>query len=471
MVPASDNDSRKAEEITELVREIRERVRARYPDSSAANGGIALADLMPLVHARDAAEAKVAAIGSVNPRPGGPLNAVIQWVKRNIARGLDWFIRDQVVFNRQAMACVEATIEALNEVNRTLIKLSLPIGELRGEAAELKDVRSHWTAWRAEWEQKLFLNETQFLRSLADLQIAFQHRATLMETNFRDIVKSQHSDYLGALDRSTLDIQKRLWADLQKIRLEYDRLIHSELRVVRQHVLAATHEPAAAGLSAPTAPSQEPRPEIDYLRFAERFRGSEEYVRNSFKFYVPLFSGRKDVLDIGCGRGEFLELMREAGVPARGIDLSRESVALCAHKGVRAEVADLFRYLGDLPEFALDGIFCAQVVEHLPPDRIPEFIRLAAQKLVRDGIIVIETPNPECLAIFATHFYLDPTHTRPVPHPLLAFYMEEHGLGGIELHRRSPAVDSIPELAEVPQGVRDALFGGLDYAIIGRKLT
>ncbi|PYT26982.1 MAG: hypothetical protein DMG57_19625 [Acidobacteria bacterium] len=471
MVPASDNDSRKAEEITELVREIRERVRARYPDSSASNGWIAVPDLMPLVHARDAAEAKVASIGSVNPRPGGPLNAVIQWVKRNIARGLDWFVRDQVVFNRQAMACVEATIEALNEVNRTLIKLSLPIGELRGEAAELKDVRSHWTAWRAEWEQKLFLNETQFLRSLADLQIAFQHRATLMETNFRDIVKSQHSDYLGALDRSTLDIQKRLWADLQKIRLEYDRLIHSELRVVRQHVAALSHEPAAEAIPARPAPSQEPRPGMDYLRFSERFRGSEEYVRNSFKFYVPLFSGRKDVLDIGCGRGEFLALMHEAGVPARGVDLSREWVALCVQKGLRAEVADLFRYLGDLPDFALDGIFCAQVVEHLPPDRIPEFIRLAAQKLVRDGLIVIETPNPECLAIFATHFYLDPTHTRPVPHSLLAFYMEEHGLGGIELHRRSPAVDSIPELAEVPQGVRDALFGGLDYAIIGRKLT
>ena len=210
---------------------------------------------------------------------------------------------------------------------------------------------------------------------------------------------------------------------------------------------------------------------MDYLRFAERFRGSEEYVRNSFKFYVPLFSKRKDVLDIGCGRGEFLELMREAGVPARGIDLSREWVQLCAQKGLRAEVADLFRYLSDLPDFALDGIFCAQVVEHLPPDRIPEFIRLAAQKLVRDGLLVIETPNPECLAIFATHFYLDPTHTRPVPHPLLAFYMEEHGLGGIELHRRSPAVDSMPELAEIPKGVRDALFGGLDYAIAGRKLT
>jgi 2-polyprenyl-3-methyl-5-hydroxy-6-metoxy-1,4-benzoquinol methylase len=471
VVPASDKDSRKAEEITELVREIRERVRARYPDSSAANGSIAVPDLMPLVHARDAAEAKVAAIGSVNPRPGGPLNSVIQWVKRNIARGLDWFIRDQVVFNRQAIACVEATIEALNEVNRTLIKLSLPIGELRGEAAELKDVRSHWTAWRAEWEQKLFINETQFLRSLADLQIAFQHRATLMETNFRDIVKSQHADYLGALDRSTLDIQKRLWADLEKIRLEYDRLIHSELRVVRQHVAARSLESATEAIPAQPTPSQQPRPGMDYLRFAERFRGSEEYVRNSFKFYVPLFSGRKDVLDIGCGRGEFLALMHEAGVPARGIDLSSEWVALCVQKGLRAEVADLFRYLGDLTDFSLDSIFCAQVVEHLPPDRIPEFIRLAAQKLVRDGLIVIETPNPECLAIFATHFYLDPSHTRPVPHPLLAFYMEEHGLGGIELHRRSPAVDSIPELAEVPQGVRDALFGGLDYAIIGRKLT
>ncbi len=110
------------------------------------------------------------------------------------------------------------------------------------------------------------------------------------------------------------------------------------------------------------------------------------------------------------------------------------------------------------------------MVEHLPPERLPEMIRLAASRLERDGAIAIETPNPECLAIFATHFYLDPTHQRPVPHPLLAFYLEEFGVGNIEVRRLSPAVESMPSLRSLPEDFREAFFGGLDYAITGRKL-
>ena len=110
------------------------------------------------------------------------------------------------------------------------------------------------------------------------------------------------------------------------------------------------------------------------------------------------------------------------------------------------------------------------MVEHLDPFRLPELIRLAASRLERDGVLAIETPNPECLAIFATHFYLDPTHTRPVPHPLLFFYMEEFGLGGIEVHKLSPAMETMPALASLPADFREAFFGGLDYAIIGKKL-
>ena len=475
MAPGKDNDPLKTEELAELVRAIRERVRVRYPAVTDGAAPVTLVDLTPLVHARDAAETKVAAIGSVNPRPGGPLNALIQSVKRAVSRGLDWFVRDQVTFNRETMACVEATIEALNEANRTFVSLANQIGalhtgmaELHGDAQELKDIRAHWLAWRADWERKLALNEMQFLRSVADQQSAFQYRATLMESNFRDMVKAQHADYLGALDRSTLDIQKKLWADLDRVRTEYEALIHNELRIVRQR---AAHL-APSGITAPAAPAAAPAlPAFDYGRFAERFRGAEEYVKAGQKFYVPFFTGSKEVLDIGCGRGEFLELMQEAGIGARGIDLSPESVEQCRGKGLKAEFADLFVYLDGLADASLDGIFSAQVVEHLPPERIPEMIRLAAQKLARGGVLVIETPNPECLAIFATHFYLDPTHTRPVPHALLAFYMEESGVGRVEVHYRSPAVESMPALTGLPEDFRNAFFGGLDYAIIGRKLV
>jgi 2-polyprenyl-3-methyl-5-hydroxy-6-metoxy-1,4-benzoquinol methylase len=484
-------DDDKIAELTAIIQTVRDRVRSRYPEP--ADGGaagdpqnpairIAVADLLPIVHARDAAQAKIASIGSVNPRAGGLANKLIQGVKKTIARSLQWFVRDQVTFNRETISAIEAVMEALNEHNRILVSLAAQTNEhlaaavrplveqmdlLKAETIELKDIRKHWIEWRADWERKVAVNEIQFLRNAADIQGAFQHRVGVMEANFRDMVKGQHAEYLGALDRANIDIQKRLWADLEKMRGDYEHLIHTELRMIRQRVSTA------APLEAPAAPVTAPAvkgPDFDYGRFAERFRGSEDYVRRAAEFYKPYFTGLSNVLDIGCGRGEFLETMRESGVPARGIDLGEESVALCRNKGLNAEAADLFAYLATQPDAEFDGIMSSQVVEHLAPERIPELVRLCAAKLRRGGVLAIETPNPECLAIFATHFFIDPTHTRPVPYQLLTFYMEEAGLGRIEVHRLSPAVESIPELADLPENFRNRFFGGLDFAIIGRRL-
>jgi O-antigen chain-terminating methyltransferase len=482
------DDSAKAAELTAIVEAVRARVRARYPEPNGAAGGVgvAIADLMPLIHARDAAQAKIAAIGSVNPRRGGLANRAIQMVKKTIARTLQWFVRDQITFNREVVSALEAVIEALNEHNRALVSLAAQVNErdqalaaqmnerdqaLEPELRGMKDMRSHWSELRGNWESRVTANEIQFLRSVADLQGAFQHRSTLMETNFREIVRAQHSDYLGALDRTTVDIHKSLWADFQKVRAEYGQMIHDELRIIR------LRQPApAVPATAPAPPSQVPASasaaplDLDYTRFAFRFRGPEEHVRRTEEFYKPYFAGCRSVLDIGCGRGEFLELMREMEVPAQGIDLGEESVAQCREKGLRAEVADLFGYLGPDKNGEFDGIFASQIVEHLDPARLPEMIRLCAASLRRGGILAIETPDPACLAIFATYFYLDPTHTRPVPHALLEFYMEEAGLGSIEVHELSPAVESMPELSELPESFRKRFFGGLDYAILGRKL-
>jgi O-antigen chain-terminating methyltransferase len=162
--------------------------------------------------------------------------------------------------------------------------------------------------------------------------------------------------------------------------------------------------------------------------------------------------------------------MKSEGIPARGIEQSEELVALCRSKGLDAARADLFEYLSAVPEISVDGLFCSQVVEHLAPAAVPELIRLAAAKLAPGGVLAIETPNPECLAIFATHFYLDPTHTRPVPPALLAFYVEEAGFGQIETHRFAPAVESMPVLAALPEEFRAAFFGSLDYAVVARRL-
>jgi 2-polyprenyl-3-methyl-5-hydroxy-6-metoxy-1,4-benzoquinol methylase len=521
----TDSESAESTKIAELgaiIQAVRDRVRARYPEGDAngyaaeVNGTgasaphsprqpirVPIADLMPVIHARDAAQAKIAAIGSVNPRAGGPLNQLIQAIKKTVARALQWFVRDQVAFNREAVSAIEAVIEALNEHNRVLVSLATQANEqieytrgdardltkhvtervpemvaeiytsLQGqlsdliqEARELKDIRSHWPEYRADFDRRVAANEIQFLRNVADLQAAMQHRTTLMDSNFRESINAQHQQFEVSLARANLDVQQQVWRDMEKIRQEYDRVIHTELRLIRQRAKTAGVPPVEVPIAA--APGE--AASFDYGRFAERFRGGEDYVRRNVEFYEPYFAGRENVLDIGCGRGEFLEMMRQIGVPAQGIDLSDESVAQCREKGLQAEAANLFPWLTAAGEQAYDGIFSSQVVEHLDPQALPGMIRLCASRLRRGGLLALETPNPECLAIFATHFYLDPTHTRPIPHPLLAFYMEEAGLGSIEVHELSPAIETMPELAALPVEFRKKFFGGLDYAIIGRKL-
>ena len=366
---------------------------------------------MPLIHARDAAEAKVAAIGTVNPRRAGPGNWLIQWAKRGVARALDWHVREQVEFNRAVMACVQAALEALKETHRAMAS---------------EDFRVRWEEWRKGFESRHSTEEIHILRTISELQAAFEQR-----------VKQQHGEFTDALDRNTTEVQQRLWKDLQQVRAEYDELIHRELKVIRQRLLAQAAPPGA-----PSPVAMEPAPvSIDWLRFAEQFRGWEEHVREHQRRYIARFAGAVDVLDLGCGRGEFLEAARDASLVARGIDQNEECVALCHAKGLEAQQADLFSYLSSLADDSLGGAFCSHVVEHLPPTQLPSLAILLARKLGAGALVVIETPNPECLEIFATHFYIDPTHTRPVPPVLLRFYLEEAGFGNIEIERFSPVFD------------------------------
>ncbi|MGA3189740.1 MAG: class I SAM-dependent methyltransferase [Bryobacteraceae bacterium] len=476
---AADND----DELTAAIHAVRDRVRARHPENGLGLEGVTAADLHPLLHARDAAEAKVAAIGTVNPRPPGLKNNIAQWFKRKIARALDWHVREQVEFNQASMRCVQASLEALAETNRALAALAShhhalheeiatfrreEVAALLREAQELKDIRTHWNQWRVGFEERRAATEIHLLRTVSELQSAFQLRATLQEQNFRETARQQHREFTDALDRTTLDVQKRLWADLEEIRVQYEKLIHNELKVIRQK---------AAATSPPPSPDAIPLPitthiniDIDWFRFAENFRGPAEAILDRQRHYVLRFAGSAPVLDLGCGRGEFLQAARDAGLAANGIDQSEECVALCRSKGLHAEQADLFAYLDALPDQSLGGIYCSQVVEHIDPHRLPDLVALMGKKLRSGSLAIIETPNPECLAIFATHFFIDPTHTRPVPPRLLGFYMEEAGFGRLEIERLSPAIDSMPALAELPQAFREQFFGGLDYVIFGRKL-
>ena len=481
-----------SEQVVAVVEEIRERVRDRYQKKVVEIADFELPALDSLGQARDAAGDKVASIGSVNPRPSGLLNTVIQASKRAVARLLNWFVRDQVEFNRAALRYMDRNLEASIEQNHNLLR----VAKLAAAQTHVEDMMAYWKQWRPAMEEKLTQIEIQFLHCVREMESGARDRDAKWAKELQKI----HQNYVNELRRTADEIknkfwedlrklqdaidemQTRFWEDLKKLRTENERLIHTELRLIRQRATAtlaprgATSPPPAPSPATPaTEEGDEARPAVfDYARFEERFRGDEAYVSESQNFYLPYFQNCRRVVDLGCGRGEFLSRLREQGVQASGVDAHPDAVATCREKHLDVEHGDLLAFLSRQPDESIDGIFCAHVVEHLPTDLVPGLMFLANQKLGPDGILAIETPNPACLATFAGDFYLDPTHSRPVPSQQLHFYLREAGFSDIEVHEIHPAADVFPEIAgldkiEELKAFRGKFFGGLDYAIIGKK--
>ena len=231
----------------------------------------------------------------------------------------------------------------------------------------------------------------------------------------------------------------------------------------------------------PAVQLPELEPEFDYQAFEDRFRGPEEEIKERQRVYVPYFEGRDNVLDFGCGRGEFLELLHENGVQARGVDLDLDMVLLCRDKGLDVVQGEAFEYLGSLPDESVGGVFAAQVIEHVPPRRVIELVRLCYRKLAPGAALILETPNPSCLMVFADSFYKDLSHVHPLHPDTMHYLFGAAGFHEVEVRFSAPIPASrrIPHL-QVPgadlepfnQGIErlnSLLFGFQDFAVIGRK--
>ena len=193
-----------------------------------------------------------------------------------------------------------------------------------------------------------------------------------------------------------------------------------------------------------------------YVGFEDRYRGAWEAIRDRQSEYVPLFRGASDVLDVGCGRGEFLDLLREAGIAARGVDANPEMVAACRDRGLEATAGDALETLEALPDGALGGLFSAQVVEHLPPDTLVRLIRVAWRKLRPGSTIAIETINPACWLAFFETYLRDFTHVQPLHPETLRYLLAASGFHHPAIRFLSP----IPEADRLqPLPIPDAASG------------
>jgi glycosyltransferase involved in cell wall biosynthesis/SAM-dependent methyltransferase len=193
------------------------------------------------------------------------------------------------------------------------------------------------------------------------------------------------------------------------------RLVH-ELHAqpyVSDHSLLRTTDSKgreAIGFSA----GERPAPAEDVYRgFEDIFRGSEEFIRRRQRLYVDVIGERQPVLDVGCGRGEFLDLLKEAGIEARGVDIDEGMVEHCREKGHNVELADANDYLERQADDSLGAIFAAQVIEHLPYEALVRFFSLAEAKLVPGAVFIAETVNPHSIPALKA-FWVDPTHRNPI---------------------------------------------------------
>ena len=275
--------------------------------------------------------------------------------------------------------------------------------------------------------------------------------------------------------------------------------VRATAQLAQQTALTVKRELERLVAPAPTTSGQPPAPAavvsandlnaFKYLGFEDAFRGSPDEIRERLRAYVDRFAGLSDVLDIGCGRGEFLDLLRDAGIRARGLDLNHEMVETARARGLDVVESDALRYLQGLPSGALGGLFAAQVVEHLAPDYLLALLDAAADKIRPGGLLVLETINPACWLAFFQSYIRDITHVRPLHPETLQFLARASGFHDASIEFLSPVAESDRLASVAPAGdadppadadLRDTfndnvaklnarMFTFMDYAVVARK--
>jgi SAM-dependent methyltransferase len=273
--------------------------------------------------------------------------------------------------------------------------------------------------------------------------------------------------------------------------------VRERLAITEQRLLALKRDvenlPAGAGSQDARLTSRstmgDATPTADaagYVGFEDRFRGSQYEIRRRVEDYLPILASASDVLDVGCGRGELLELLQQRGVKARGVDANVAMVELCRARGLNVEAADALGYLDRQSDGSLGGLAAIQVVEHFEPGYLARFLEAAYHKMRPGAPLILETINPACWMAFFETYIRDLTHQRPLHPETLRYLVQASGFQDADVQFRQPVGDSDrldrvvaegpPELARLAHAINAhadklnaRLFSSMDYAIVARR--
>jgi SAM-dependent methyltransferase len=365
---------------------------------------------------------------------------------------LDGLKEEQQVLRHQQVVWEDQTNVRFGEIQQQLsaglgaleARLVTTQTGLEGIKAGLETLENEIAAFKEHLESRLQADQQR-------LQTQIEEDATKLE-----LLKSAESKLFAEVERFQLQLQQ----------------VRAELTLQGRNINVMLG-PAKENLSAAQPEAEAHRHDALYVALEDRFRGTRAEVKERLSFYLPFIKAIPDepeVLDIGCGRGEWLELLKEDGIKASGVDMNSVLVERCREQGLEVVAEDAIVYLRKLPDKSLGAVTGFHIIEHVSLDQLLSLLDEVMRVLVPGGVAIFETPNPDNVLVGSNYFYFDPTHRHPLPSQLMHFLFETRGFQRTEVINLHPWESArIQGGAELTERFNDYFFGPMDYAVLGWK--
>ncbi len=309
------------------------------------------------------------------------------------------------------------------------------LNELNNQVRQLQSVQAAFNSEVAQYGQSVV--------PVIDEKLERVYRETV------DLLNQRMDILFEGLDRRNTILSEwlnNLGGQLEQLESECRRGLALQHRKLETLTVPADSQPLATGTLPPVDAGG--LGDFAYYLFESRYRGSEASISKLQSLYLPYFQGHPPVLDIGCGRGEFLELLQSKNIAATGIDINGDMIEICREKKLDVIQVDALSYLASCSPQHFGGIFAAQMVEHLPVHQVSQWLKSVYRALKPGGVIVFESVNTASPHAVFNHYYRDPTHQQPIHPETYRFMTEIAGFENI----------SLTYLDRDPQGLQDLVL-------------
>ena len=391
-------------------------------------------------------------------------------------------VRDQRQFSSHVLAQHEQIADFVNvlstriteshhELTRLSDALSQHVNTFASQQAELQRAAD---ARFSQLDQRLDAFETDSNEQLealrAQMQNLLEKERVERQANLAQLLSEQQS--LLSTTRYELESkQSELHSEIARLQLQLKHS-RSQITVYDERLRALSTGEGSVSPTIQPVPIDAHHLDAFYAELEDRFRGTREDIKERFQVYLAYIYESAPVIDLGCGRGEWLELLSETGIEAHGVDTNRIQVEECRTRGLNVSEEDFIAHLRGLADGTAGAITGFHIIEHVPLDVLITLVSEVMRVLRPGGVVIFETPNPENVLVGSQYFYLDPTHRHPLPSELMEFLLDSRGFDKIEILNLHPWDSAkLAGTDELTARFNTYFYGPMDYAIVGRKVS